>query len=246
LEGTRHEQASWLKFRGRAAQAQRSALNPQIMKRLTLMVALLTVTIISISLAQQPTIYGTYQDCPFHCRTIKINRDHTFEYRLDGDLYNDERHKGTWKFIDRNKIRATTPPDRSPLQVTEKPGKGADYFSVLVIDHNSIALQGVFVSGDANGTRFSVTTNDIGTARIPKSRQFELSCRDYRGNHRVLDSSAREFVVMLTVEQLTNWEINDTWLIEGNRLYIVAEDGSFDRGYWLDKLSNKASRKVFR
>ena len=216
------------------------------MKPFTLMVALLTVTVISTVLAKQSTIYGAYQDCPFHCRTIRINRDYTFEYRLNGDLYNDERHKGTWKFIGRNKIRATSPPDRSPLQVTEKASKNADYFSVLAIDPNWVALQGVVDFGEANGRRFSVTTNDSGAARIPKCRQFELLFKDYRGNHRVLDSSAREFVVMLTVDQLANWVINDTWLIEGDRLYIAAEDGIFDRAYWLDKLSNEASRKIFR
>ena len=104
------------------------------MKFVTLTVLLSVITIISAAFAQQPTIFGVYQDCPFHCRTIKINPDHTFEYRLNGDLYNDERYKGRWEFISRNKIKATRSPDRSPLQVKEKPGKNADYFSVVVIE----------------------------------------------------------------------------------------------------------------
>src|SRR5215475_11651965 len=74
----------------------------------------------SQSYGQYLAIYGAYQDCPFHCRTIRINADFTFEYRLDGDLFNDERYKGTWRFIGRNKIRATSPEDHSSPNVTEK------------------------------------------------------------------------------------------------------------------------------
>ena len=215
------------------------------MKLVTFTVVFLTLTITSAAFAQQPIIYGAYQDCLFHCRTIKINPNHTFEYRLNGDLYNDERVKGTWKFVGRNKIRATSPVDRSRLQVKEKPGKYADYFSFLVIDPTLAIVQGAIISGESDGRRFSVTTTSDGVARIPKCRYFELSFKGYRGNHRVSDPSTREVVVTLTVDQLRSWAINDTWVIEGKRLYIAREDGTFDRGSWLDKLSNEEAQKIF-
>lgn len=37
---------------------------------------------------------GAYQWCPFPCETIKLNSDFTFNYLLDGDLFNKERNVG--------------------------------------------------------------------------------------------------------------------------------------------------------
>jgi hypothetical protein len=45
---------------------------------------------------------------------------------------------------------------------------------------------------------------------------------------------------------MANWAINEIWLVDGNRLYIAADDGTFDRTRWLDRLSNEQARKVFR
>ena len=202
---------------------------------------------VSYSSAQSPSIYGAYQDCPFHCRTIRINPDFTFEYRLNGDLYNDERYKGTWKFIGRNKIRATSPEDHSPPQVTEKITNRANDFLVMVIDSAAGAIvHGAEISGMANGAVFKVVINDEGVARIPKSQQFEVAFNGYRGVHKVVNPKADEFLVTLTYEQMANWAIDQIWLIEGNRLYIAAPDGSFDRDFGLVKLSRAQERKIFR
>lgn len=212
----------------------------------SLVVALLSLAVVSAGIAQQPTIYGAYQDCPFHCRTIRINPNHTFEYRLNGDLYNDQRYKGTWRFIGRNKLKANSPVDRSPLKVVEKPRAGATDYSVLVLDPNGAIVSGAIISGRDNQRSFSIVTNEEGPVHVPRCREFELSLNHYRGSHRILNSSAREFVVILYVDQVVNRAIDETWLIEGNRLYTAAEDGTFDRSYWLDKLSTNEARKIFR
>jgi hypothetical protein len=171
---------------------------------------LLLLACISQSFAQSPSIYGAYQDCPFHCRTIKINPDFTFEYRLNGDLYNDERYKGTWKFIDRNKIRATSPEDHSLPKVTEKSTNRANDFLIMVIDSAAGAIvQGAEISGVANGSAFKVVINDEGVARIPKCQQFEVAFNGYRGVHKVVNPKADEFLVTLTYEQLANWAIDE-------------------------------------
>lgn len=218
------------------------------MKFILITVALaLLLACFSQSYAQSASIYGAYQDCPFHCQTIKINPDFTFEYRLDGDLYNDERYRGTWKFIGSNKIKATSPEDNSPPQVTEKIADRVDDYLVTVMDSAAgAAIKGVEISGVADGAVFKVLTNDDGVARIPKCEQFEIAFRSYRGIHKVLNPKAGEFLVTLTVEQIAHWAIDQTWLIEGGKLYVASEDGSFDRRFYLDKLSRAKERKIFR
>jgi hypothetical protein len=210
-----------------------------------LAVAVLLPTLVSPSIGQQATIYGAYQDCPFHCRTIRINPDHTFDYRLNGDLYNDQRYRGTWKFIGQNKIKANSPVDHSPLQVSERRGAESHNYSLFVLDPNGAVVPGVVVSGVANNKPFTVTTNSDGTAQIPICRRFRVSYKDYWGVHEIRSAAARRFVIGLTPEQMFNDAINEAWLVENNRLYVAAEDGSFYKDHWLDKLSVNEARKIF-
>lgn len=208
-------------------------------------VLFLSLACASQSSAQSPSVYGAYQDCPFHCRTIKINTDFTFEYRLSGDLFNDERYKGTWRFIGKNKIRATSPEDHSSPEVTEKAtGRGND-FLITVLDPNQGIVKSAVVSGSINGSAFKAEINDDGVAHIRKCQRFEVAFNGYRGTHEVVNPQADAFSISLTIEQMRNWAIDQTWLIEGNKLYVALEDGSFDRRFWLDKLSPKKTRQIF-
>jgi hypothetical protein len=198
----------------------------------------------SHSRAQSRSIYGAYQDCPFNCRTININPDHTFEYVLGGDLYNSERIKGKWSFIGKDRIKATSPEDYSPPHVTEKFANRGSSFVLMVSDPAEAAVKGAVISGVANGSTFKVTTDDEGVALIPKVNQFEIAFNGYRGVHRVSNTEADEFLVTLTFEQMANWAIDQVWLIEGPRLYVALPDGNFDRRFWLGKLSGARERKV--
>jgi hypothetical protein len=209
--------------------------------------SLIVLTIITITaLAQSGSIFGAYQDCPFHCRTIRINSDFTFEYRLDGDLHNNERYRGTWKLIGRNIIKVTSPEEHSPPQVTEKSTDQAADFHVSVIDVSGAIVPGAEISGLVDGSAFRRTTNENGSSRIPKCQQFEIAFNDYRGTYKVVNPNAHEFLVTLTYEQMANWAIDQVWLIEGNRLYIAAPDGAIDKSQWLKKLSRKKEREIFR
>jgi hypothetical protein len=214
-----------------------------------MMLALLPVAVLVLAATasvEGQSIYGAYQDCPFHCRTIKINRNHTFVYRLNGDLYNDERDSGTWTLVGRNKVHASSPLNRSRLQVAEERGNASDDLLVTVLDQTSGGtVKGAVISAYVDGRRISATTDDSGFIHIARCREFRLAYRDYRGRHRIRDLSARRFTVTLTFDQLANWAINETWLVEGNRLYIAGEDGTFDRTSWLDRLSNRQARKIF-
>ena len=214
------------------------------MKLTLLPVAILVLTVGTVADAQ--SIYGSFQDCPFHCRTIKINRSHTFIYRLNGDLYNDERHSGTWTLVGRNKLHASSPLNRSRLQVMEQRGNERNDYSIIVLDVNGAVVKGAVISGRADGRTFSLTTDDSGFVRVPKCYEFRVAFLDYRGKHRIRNSSSRQFTITLTVDQMANWAINETWLVEGNRLYIAADDGTFDRARWLDRLPNEQARKLFR
>jgi hypothetical protein len=208
-------------------------------------ISLIVVACTTLAQAQSSAIYGAYRDCMFACRTILINADHTFVYRLDGDLFNGETHNGTWQLIGKNLLKASSPEDRTAPTVTERTTKGRDDFLVTVIDANQATLKGAFVSGVAGDPSFKIETNDSGVARIPRCSRFEIVFNGYRGVHVVANAQANEFVVSLAYEQMANWVINQNWLIEGRRLYVALDDGSFDKRYWLDKLTEKETRKIF-
>jgi hypothetical protein len=195
--------------------------------------------------AQSKKIYGAYQDCPFHCRTIRINPDFTFDYRLEGDLYN-VRAKGTWKFIGKNRIRATIPEDTSAPRVTEeRKDHGGDFF-VTVIDEFGAAVKGAEISGTADGHAFKVFTNEEGVTLAPKTSQFEIRFGGYRGVHKVSNLKADSFVVTLTKEQMSHLVIDEIWMVEGKRLYIAQPEGLVEYNDWLDKLSREKERKIFQ
>jgi len=216
------------------------------MKRMTSTLLVVAFSFSTLARVGPPrSIYGVYQTCPFHCRTIKINSNHTFEYRLNGDLYHDERYKGTWVFVGRNKLRATSPIERSPLKVIEKPRPDAGDYSVLVLDPNVGVVPGAVISGRGNQGPFAVKTDQTGIVHIPRCREFKLTLNHYTGTHRIRNSSAREFVVQLNGDQIVNRAIDETWLVESGRLYVAGQDGTFDKNYWSDRLSNKEAFKIF-
>lgn len=196
--------------------------------------------------AQTDSIYGAYQVCDFACQTIRINPDFTFEYRLDGDLYNDERHRGTWRFVNKTNIHATIGKDHSPPNVTEKISDLPDHFRVSVIDSFGAAVNGAEISGLSDGVAFKIITDDNGVGKIPECQQFEIEILSYRGVHKVEDQKADEFLVTLTVAQIAHWALDQIWLVEGKRLYIMLEDGTVNRDFWLEKLSRSKERKIFR
>ncbi len=199
-------------------------------------------------LAQSKSLYGAYQDCPFACETIQINSDFTFVHRLNGDLFNDIRTKGTWQFVGKDKIRAISATANTEPQVAETETNRTNSFLVTLIDSVGALIPGAKVSGIANGVAFERETNSEGVAEIPKCEQFNVAfggSRNYRGTYKIKNARANEFTVKLTNAQTLETRIDEVWQVENGCLYFAKEDGSLNRDYCLKKLSRKKERKIF-
>jgi hypothetical protein len=203
------------------------------------------------AVAQSKSLYGAYEDCPFACLTIQINPDFTFVYRLNGDLFNDQRTKGTWQFVGEDRIRAVSAIVNTEPQVTEAEAKRTDSFLVTLLDAFGGPLAGAKVSGVVNSVSFSREANSEGTVEIPECEQFDLAFSgyggygNYRGTYRIKTLRANVFTITLTKEQMFELYIDEVWQIEKGCLYVVQSDGSVDRDYCLKKLSRKKERKIF-
>ncbi len=194
-------------------------------------------------LAQSEAIYGVFKQCPFGCRFIKINRDFTFEQLLDGDLYNNQRTKGTWKLIGKNKIKAEGAKTSGEPQVKET-SENRNNFFITVVDPAGAVIPNAKISGEASGKSFKCVTTEDGSCEIPKTEKFDIAFASYRGTHKVKDIRADVFRVLLMADQIEP-TIDEVWLIENNRLFVADSDGSFDRNDGYEKLSQKRAKKLF-
>lgn len=193
-------------------------------------------------LAQSQKIFGAYLHCEFVCTALKINSDFTFEHLLDGDLFDNKRTKGTWRFIGKNQIRVESQKPSESLQVKEQATNRSN-FLIIVTDFTGAVIPTAEVSSVVNGQYFKCATNENGECEIPKSKTFELTFLKYRGIHKVSNSNANKFRVELSYEQMDTI-IDDIWLIEGNRLYQKV-NSTFNKDYFLEKVSQRRGRKLF-
>ncbi len=212
------------------------------LKFIALFLFLLAANTVQV-LAQSQSIFGVYKQCPFACRFIKINRDFTFEQLLDGDLFNNERTKGTWRFVGENKIKAESPRLSGEPQVKET-SENRNNFLVIVVDSAGAVLPSAEVSGESNGKSFKCVTTEDGSCEIPKTENFDVAFASYRGTYKVKDVSADIFRVELTYDKLEPI-IDEVWLIKNNWLFVADSDGKFDRNDGLEKVSSKKAKKLF-
>ena len=209
------------------------------------------VLVIAAHAAQSPAglkaelLFGAYQDCPFHCRTILIRPDHTFVYRLDGDLYNNERFTGTWEYLEKNKLRATSPRDTTPPRVRESADASSMAFAIVVTDEQGAVIQGAQIAPVGLDSASGVETDASGEARLPACDELEVSYASYSGRFRPSAQSFNVFEVTLSAKQLSTWAIDDVWLIDGGELFIEQRDGTFDLQQGLKKLSKAREDAIF-
>ena len=198
---------------------------------------------VSVGLTQTPSIFGVYGQCWFACRYLKIKPDFTFEQLLAGDLFNGERKRGKWKFIDKNKISAQTPRPNQELNVKET-ASGRSSFIITVIDQYDalVASATVFVSSEAKTP--ICTTSDNGTCEIPKTGTFEIGFDKFRGGYKLKNPNSDTFVVTLADEQMER-PIDEVWLIEGDRLCVSDLDSKIDKADYMEKVSSKKARSLF-
>jgi hypothetical protein len=207
---------------------------------------LLLAAILAVqSAGPSASIYGAYQDCPFHCRTIQVRPDGTFVYRLDGDLYNDERVAGTWTWLGDGRLRATSPENTTPPTVAETSDPREAGFRVSVVDEHGALVRGAELTPLAPERGAPVATDEAGGAELPRCAEFEVKFQGYRGRYRPKDPASNRFEVTLSNEQLGAWTVDDVWLVRDGTLYVAADDGSFDMELGLRKLSRKQERKIF-
>lgn len=217
-------------------------MKSKLLKSTALCLVLLATSATQI-LAQSNSIFGVYKQCPFGCRFIKINHDFTFEELLNGDLYNNKRSKGIWKFIGENKIKAEgAKPTGEPL--VRETSENRNNFIVTVVDSSGVIVQSAEISGESNGKNFSCIITENESCEIPKTERFDVTFANYRGTHKIKNVSANVFLVELTVDKLEPI-IDEVWLIENNRLFVADSDGTFNKEYGFEKVSRKMAKKLF-
>jgi len=187
------------------------------------------------------TVFGAYQLCQFACLTIQIKPDHTFVYRRDGDLFNDERSRGIWSYMADNQLRGIIAP--KPPEVHESTNTEEDRFHVKVVDEAGATLQGALVSPSGASQELTSRTNYDGVAMIPRCDEFEVKFSGFHDvRYRPADSRSNEFTVTIPASSLT---IDETWLMRGSRLYTAKADGSVDKHTYLRRLSLADEKKIF-
>jgi hypothetical protein len=190
---------------------------------------------------QNRAIFGAYQDCPFACLAIQVKPDHTFVYRLDGDLYNDQRYSGTWSYTPDNRLHPIIPPKL--FAVHESTDADKDRFRVTVVDEFGAAIQDALVVPAGASRELTSRTNRDGLAVIARCDEFEVRMSGYQDVHyRPANSESNEFTLTIPVDSLA---IDEIWQVKGSRLYITTANGSIDKQAYLRKLSVADERKIF-
>ena len=189
------------------------------------------------------TLAGTYQWCPFHCETIKLNKDFTFDYLLDGDLFNNQRTKGVWKFVGENKIYLKSPEKKLVYKVTEeRKNKNDDKISVQIFDQTSAVIPGIVLKLNYFGSERQYITNEDGISEIPKTDEFEMIGLQKSADYKIKDSDTNS----LTVEIKLNNEpdVDKTFLFKDKRLFTIFEDDAISEN-WYKKVDQKVAKKLF-
>lgn len=190
---------------------------------------------------QNRAIFGAYQDCPFACLTIQIKPDHTFDYRLDGDLFNDERYRGTWSYVAENQMRAIIPP--KPPEVHESTHADKNHFRVTVVDEVGATIPDALVVPAGASQELASRTNRDGLTVISRCDVFEVRMSGFQDVHyRPVNGDSNEFRVTIPASSLA---IDEIWRVKGSRLYIAKKNGSIDKQPYLRRLSVADEKKIF-
>ena len=185
---------------------------------------------------------GVYQWCPFHCETIKLNNDFTFDYLLDGDLFNNQRTKGTWKFVAENKIYLKSPEKKLVNKVTEEQKYNSDKISIQVRDETGAIIPGIVIKINYLGSERQYITDNYGIVEIPKIDKIEVIGFQKSVNYEIKNSDAN----FLTVEIELNNEpfVDKTFLFKDKKIFAIFEDGAISED-WYKKINKKRADKLF-
>lgn len=187
-------------------------------------------------------LVGAYQYCSFPCETIRLNEDFTFDYLLDGDLFNNERTKGIWKFIGKDKIYLKSPERSLVYRTLEKQTKDFDKILIQATDMQGAALPGIIVKVNFQGQEKQFVTDENGNSEIPKVNSVEIVWTRFSEKYVLKDSHTNELNIEVDI---TNEPfVDDTFILKNNQLYKVFEDNSIsENGY--EKLNKRRIARLF-
>lgn len=210
------------------------------MKRISLLFLILFCFYsFAFSQANVSKIVGAYQRCPFHCETFKLNADYTFDSILDGDLFNDIRAKGTWKFIDKDKIHLKTEEKLLEVKVEEKSGEQSDKIKIRTIDDNGAIYP--YIKIQANKKEF--VTDENGFVEIPKTDEITISYQHLKNSYQIKSKNISELEIEVYIDSSVYAYTDSVFIIRKNEICLIAEDSKELHCY--KKLKKSSKRKLF-
>ena len=207
--------------------------------------ALFLILIFTCSIYSQinsSEIAGAYQWCPFPCETYKINTDFTFDYLLDGDLFNNERAKGTWQLIGENKIHLKTPERKIVHKVTEESGEKTDSIVIQVKDTAGALFPGITIKTTNKGKEYQLITDETGLVDIPKSNKFEIGYFRFSEVYEIKDSKTTR--LSIEINPFIEPFVDDVFLLKKDALCKIFENGEISENCY-QKLNKKTAKKLF-
>lgn len=121
----------------------------------------------------QAQVAGAYQRCPFHCESYQINKDWTFNYIIDGDLFNNQRTSGTWGFVGKDKIRLKAKTPKFIRAVSEEVSHPSDRIVISARDAAGAVIRGLVIQTEHKSD--TCTTNEDGQCSVIRSRRLGIS-----------------------------------------------------------------------
>ena len=215
------------------------------MKRFFLLLSFtLLMNICVLSQNNSSKIAGAYQFCPFPCETYKINADFTFDYLLDGDLFNNERTKGTWQFVGENKIYLKTLNENRKLiyKVTEEIDESKVKILVQILDINGAVFPGIPVKLNYKGQDYQFITDVDGECEIFKVNKIEVNYSHFLETYEIKNLQTTK----LKIEMYPSTEpsFKETFLIKKGALCKISENEKISENCY-QKLKKKTVKKLF-
>lgn len=186
-------------------------------------------------------IVGIYQYCDFPCRTIKLNADFTFDTLLSGDLFNNLRAKGIWKFAGKNKIYLKTFENAMKLGISEIVGTKNGKLKIEFIDLQGGLLPTVKVLSNKNNSEIICISDENGLCEIPKTEQIIISFGGQNHEYQLKNSEISELQIIIDITD--NAQIEGTFVFKKNSLCEFETNGETTICY--GKLKKSFEGKLF-
>jgi len=212
------------------------------MRIIFLLIVLVAISFTNAFSQHDPSkIAGAYQWCPFPCGTFKINSDFTFNYNVNGDLFNNETTEGRWSFVGKDRIHLRSIDGNLISKASEESIKPKNGISVLVTDLAGGIFAGIVIRIFEDGKPRQYITNEDGVCEIPKTRSIEVEFTTYKETYQFknLDVSS----LHITIGHLAP-TVDDTFVVKKNELCKIDEgDKTFENCF--AKISQKRTRRIF-